>query len=403
MTPMDNFVAKQQEIATAFKAISSLEELVVLLNRIQAWEHDNPYWKQKPRPITVQALKYFLYARQDKYQTFEIPKKSGGTRTIKAPHRYLKMIQRYLNICLLAVFTPAPNVTGFVPGRNVVTNARMHTGKKYVYNLDLKDFFPGISFFRIWAVLTKVPPFRLDPEMARIVANLCCDNRCLPQGAPTSPVLSNAVCMRLDRKLYNLSRMLNFTYSRYADDITISSNEDIFYPQFRTLVFDIIEQEGFEVNLNKERLQKYNVIEDGALIRERQEVTGIIVNQKANVSRAYIKNLRAALHNWQFKGYEQAVAKYQYYYQREKGFVRYRGEIPPFENYLAGKLEYLGMVRGKTDPTYRLLKLQFDTLCMKTDLTADELLEILQTWDEQGIKKAMDQFYNRQNGLAANG
>lgn len=400
---MKFFKDNKQEIAANFKSVTSLKELVRLLNKIQTWEYDNPYWKKTPKPISEKALRYFLYKKKNKYRSFEIPKKSGGTRSIKAPHRYLKMIQRYLNLCFLSVFTPAPNVTGFVPGKNVVTNAAMHTGKKYVYNIDLKDFFPSISFFRVWAVLSKVPPFRLDNEVARIIANLCCDDECLPQGAPTSPILSNAVCMRLDRKLYNLAKEMDFTYSRYADDITISSNTNIFSPEFREKIFTFIKEEGFEVNLKKERLQKNNVVVGGELIRERQEVTGIIVNRKTNVSRSYIKNLRAALHNWELKGYDQAVAKYEYYYQREKGFIRYKGETPPFENYIAGKLEYLGMVRGKEDSTYRLLKIQFDSLCMKAEVEADELLEILEIWEEKGIKKAMDKFYNRQNLLAENG
>ena len=280
---MKFFKDNKQEIASDFKSLTSLKELVRLLNKIQAWEYDNPYWKKAPKPISEKAIRYFLYKKKGKYRNFEIAKKSGGTRSIKAPHRYLKMIQRYLNLCFLSVFTPVPNATGFVPGKNVVTNAAMHTGKKYVYNIDLKDFFPSISFFRVWAVLSKVPPFRLDNEVARLIANLCCDDGCLPQGSPSSPILSNAVCMRLDRKLYNLAREMNFTYSRYADDITISCNVNIFSSEFKEKVFAIIKEEGFEVNLKKERLQKNNVIEDGELIRERQEVTGIIVNQKTNV------------------------------------------------------------------------------------------------------------------------
>jgi RNA-directed DNA polymerase len=284
-----------------------------------------------------------------------------------------------------------------------VTNAAMHVGKKYVYNIDIKDFFPSISFFRIWAVLSKVSPFLLDNEVARVIANLCCEDKCLPQGAPTSPMLSNAVCIRLDRKLYFLSKKMSFTYSRYADDITISSNEDIFSPEFRKTIFEIIEEEGFEINLKKERLQRNNVYDGDKIVRERQEVTGIIVNRKTNVPRSYIKNLRAALHNWDNQGYEKAASRYEYYYKREKGFVRYKGEIPPFENYISGKLEYLGMVRGKDDPTYRLLKVQFDTLCMKSDMEANELLEILQVWDDKGLKKAMDKFYNKQNLLQENG
>lgn len=400
---MKFFEQHKQEISKEFKKLSSVKDLVVLLNKIQAWDHENPYWKHMPEPISEKALKYFLYKKKDKYHIFEIPKKSGDVRTIKSPHRFLKMIQRYLNYCFLSVFSPKPQATGFIPNRSVVTNAAMHVGKKYVYNIDIKDFFPSISFFRVWAVLSKVKPFLLDNEVAGVIANLCCEDQCLPQGAPTSPMLSNVVCIRLDRKLYFLSKKMNFTYSRYADDITISSNEDIFSPEFRKTIFEIIEEEGFEINLKKERLQRNNVKDGDKVVRERQEVTGIIVNRRTNVPRSYIKNLRAALHNWEHQGYAKAASGYEYYYKREKGFVRYKGEIPPFENYISGKLEYLGMVRGKDDPIYRLLKFQFDTLCMKSDPEANELLDILKLWDDKGLKKAMDKFYSKQNLLHENG
>jgi len=126
------------------------------------------------------------------------------------------------------------------------------------------------------------------------------------------------------------------------------------------------------------------------------------VNMKTNVSRDYIRNLRAALNNWQKKGYEKANSQYEHYYKREHGYLRNKTTIPPFENYIAGKLEYLGMVRGKEDEIYRVLKLQFDELCEIQTLDYADFMEILQLWEQQGVKKAVDRFYNRQNAISPN-
>ena len=395
-----------QKIVTKFNKINNPTGFLGLLNELQEWEDKDK--KHARKSITIKAIRYYLYHKKDAYRTFEIPKKSGGTRQITAPDRFLKKIQRLLNIYFLFIFQPYSCVHGFLPQRNVVTNAKKHVGKKYVYNIDIKDFFPSISFFRVWAVLQKVPPFQLDKEIARIIANLCCHQQCLPQGAPTSPILSNIVCMRLDRKFYQLSKKMRFTYTRYADDITISCNENIFTEDFKTQVATILQEEGFSLNPAKERLQRYNVIENGKLIRERQEVTGIIVNEKTNVSRTYIRNLTALLHNWENavgrygrqEGYNKTAKQYEYYYLREKGYTRYNGNIPPMEHYVNGKIEYLGMVRGKDDPTYRWMLLKFDWLCIQQDITSEQIVEILAIWDKDGIEKAMKVFYQRNTDKA---
>ncbi len=388
---------QQQEIVLEFTSCESIEELVGLLNKINNWRSKNPYWTFSKKEITVKALKYFLYSKKNKYSSFEIPKKTGGFRTIQKPHQYLRLVQRLLNICLNACFTPMPTATGFITGRGIVDNAKKHINKKYVYNLDLENFFPSISFHRVKAVLIHVPPFKMDASIANIVANLCCNENALPQGAPTSPTLSNLICKRLDAKLYRLSNEMNFIFSRYADDITISCNKNIFNEEFKEQIYSIIREEGFTINKKKERLQRYNIKkEDGTYIRERQEVTGIIVNEKVNVSRSYIKNLRAILHNWEKQGYEIASAKHQLYYTREKGFLKYNGTIPALEEVVHGKIEYLGMVRGKDDGTYRLMKLQFDNLCVKDrKISKEEFLEIVEIAKTQGIKKATGVFFDR--------
>jgi len=395
---------KGKPISKKLRAASSIEDLADVLNFVQEKlqkKKNTANARYTPKLVTSRILKYHLYSKKSKYQTFNIPKKSGGHRVIQAPNRSLKKIQRLLNHCFQEMYSPYPQTTGFVPKRSVVSNAQHHIGKKYIYNIDLKDFFPRISFLRVWGFLSKVEPFQLDNEVARIIASLCCHEEKLPQGAPTSPTLSNMICMRLDRRFYQLSQKLDFTYTRYADDITISSNENIFSDKFKKRIKEIIGEEGFKLNPKKERLHKYNVVENGILIREKQEVTGIIVNEKTNVNRKYIKDIRAILYNWRvnvdkygfLNGYEKTVAKYQHFYQREKGIIRHKGNIPPMENYLHGKIQYLGMVRGKEDPTYKKMMLKLDSLRLGKEMSLEDLKEILILWKEEGIEKAMNKFY----------
>ncbi len=390
----------KNKIADQFKECNNLKSFAHFLNELYySQESSIKQSKQSnlptERPIIIkrQTLCYFLYKHPTAYHSFAIAKKSGGKRVINAPVPALKRIQRMIKMALESIYTPLPQVTGFVAGKNIVDNARLHLNKKYVYNIDLKDFFPSISWKRIWAVLGKVRPFKINNEVARIIANLCTYKGTLPQGAPTSPILSNMVCLRLDLNLYRLSKKMKFTYSRYADDITISCNHNIFIPSFRQQLFNIIKREGFEVNERKERLQTYNVRQNGKWIREQQRVTGIVVNKKLNLPRHYIRNLRAMIHNWQKYGYQQAAQQFIYYYQREKGFIRNKANMPSFERVVAGKLAFLGMVRGKEDPIYQLLKLKFNKLCTKPLYSEKELKDILEIWQKEGIDAAMKQFY----------
>ena len=184
--------------------------------------------------MSYKALNYFAYHKKElRYRTFAIPKKTPGeTREIKAPVPGLLRVQRLLLRCLTAAFTTCdPAAHGFVPGRSVRSNAEPHVGRRFVLNLDLKDFFPSTSEKRIVAVL-QLPPFALRKPVAALVASLCCDQDSLPQGAPTSPLLTNAVCQRLDRRLRQLARGHYCTYTRYADDLTFSSNRPAFRKRF---------------------------------------------------------------------------------------------------------------------------------------------------------------------------
>lgn len=284
-------------------------------------------------------LTYFKLAvnRKRSYRKFKIRKKSGGFRTILAPKKELKQIQTVLNFILSTIYEPSKDVMGFVNGRSVQDNAACHLNKNYVLNLDLQDFFPSISGRMVEQSLTRL---KVDPFVARVIAEVCtipeekpASNRSyLPQGAPTSPILSNIYCTTLDKRLAGLAKRYHVTYTRYADDMTFSSNHNVYHPEgkFMQELKQIIADNNLLINPNKTRLLKHGT---------RQEVTGLTVGEKVNVSRKYIKNLRALIHQ-----------------------MSYAPTINPHQlNVVHGKLNYLRMVKGKSDSTYR-------TLCIKLNV-----------------------------------
>ena len=159
----------------------------------------------KAHSFLLKQITYYCNPRRTevvRYKDFTIPKKSGGVRNISAPVRGLKSILTSLNTILQAIYEPSKHAMGFVPGRSVVDNAKTHLGQNYVYNIDLQNFFPSIDKSRVWKRLT-LPPFNFTSELADVVAGLCTmriigDNGetryVLPQGAPTSPTLTNIIC-----------------------------------------------------------------------------------------------------------------------------------------------------------------------------------------------------------------
>ncbi|TAH22442.1 MAG: RNA-directed DNA polymerase [Cytophagales bacterium] len=327
-----------------FDTTENIDGLADLLNFVGNTLYEKTFSKKQ---LSKKLLTFFAFKKEDKYQRFTIKKKSGENRFILAPHRYLKLIQKCLNVVLNVVFEPHWASHGFVLDKNIVTNARKHIGKNYVLNVDLEDFFPSISFRRVKTVL-QLPPFNLNDELAFLIANLCCYENSLPQGAPTSPTLSNIVCQKLDRKLARFAKENRVSYSRYADDITFSARTDLFDEDFLNRLKEIILSENFKVNENKTRIQSF---------AQRQIVTGLTVNQKVNVSQQYIKEIRAILNNWEKKGFEQA----QYVFI--KNYIKDNPNIknPSMIEVLRGKLNFLGMVRKK-DNLYQKYFNQFNKL-----------------------------------------
>lgn len=323
-------------------------------------------------PFSIRTVCYYCNPKKEhRYRHFTIKKKTGGERPIDAPVRNLKWIQICLNEIFKAVYTPSQYAVGFAENRSIIDGARMHVGKKYVLNIDLKDFFTSIRQARVWARI-QLPPFNFSRDVANAVAGICSiqmedeENSTaekkeykyvLPQGAPTSPILTNAICDNLDRKLSRLAQRFGLNYTRYADDITFSSNHYVYRKtgKFFTALRDIIEKEGFKINEKKTRLQTRDV---------RQEVTGITVNDKVNVTKKYIKDLRNILYIWGRYGFNDANERFRPKYIADKGHVKdgYANML----NVLKGKFDFLKMVRGSHDLVFQRLNSKFNELYEKS-------------------------------------
>lgn len=346
----------QNPIVAAAKQMETLQDLLNLLNTIKMASLG-----EKGHAFRLKHLKYFIHParNKDRYTTFCIPKKSGGFREISAPNRLLKSFLTYTNVLLLAFYEAPECVTGFVPGKSVVDNAAPHVGKNYVFNMDLKDFFPSIQKSRVWATL-KHHPFHFNDTIADAIAGLCCTEKevdgrlqwVLPQGSPCSPVLTNIVCRNLDRDLYRLAKKFNLTYTRYADDLTFSGNRNVFQPdsEFRVALQEILTKQRLTINEKKTRLQTK---------RDRQEVTGLVVSDRVNVTRDYVRGIDNLLYIWERYGEKAAYVRFLKHYVPKQNL---QSHMPDMRRVLQGKLLYLKMVKGPANEVWRRLQRRFNVL-----------------------------------------
>lgn len=239
--------------------------------------------------------KYFGNERNE-YHHFNILKKSGGLREIEAPSDILKSYQLWIKESILDKIKISEYAKGFKKACSILNNAEKHVGKELVINLDLKDFFPSIQYHQVYRIFAYLG---YTKEVAHLLTQLCTNkNNVLPQGSPASPVISNIVSLKLDKRLSGLAASYECDYSRYADDITFSGNKRI--KKMLPLVKSIITEEGFEVNENKLRLQ-YSF--------QRQEVTGLVVNTSVKISPLLKKELDYAIYYCQKFGVENHMQK----------------------------------------------------------------------------------------------
>lgn len=303
--------------------------------------------------VSYQDLIYWIYRTpiESRYCTFNVNKKNGGKRAIDAPNTNIKILQQKLNQVLQSIYSTKPSVHGFVQGRSVKTNAQQHVERQWVFNVDLKDFFPSINFGRVRGMFM-ARPYSLPEEVATVVAHLCCFKGNLPQGAPTSPVISNMICAKMDSQLQVLAKTSRSTYTRYADDITFSTTRRRFPSEI--VRFDdtgaicvgdtlsqIIENNGFSINDEKVWLRGRH---------QRQVVTGVTVNDFPNLTRKFTSQIRAMLHAW--RTHELPLAEKEW---KTKYYAKHRAPWfiqPSFAQVLKSKIEYLGMIKGRESLTY---------------------------------------------------
>ncbi|HBH6934993.1 TPA: retron Ec67 family RNA-directed DNA polymerase/endonuclease [Enterobacter cloacae] len=300
--------------------------------------------------IPLQLLTYVLHGRYkyklENYRSFTLTKRNGGERLINAPVNELKSIQRKLSLvlqdCQRVISILEGHRThqkeiksiahGFIKGKSIISNATPHRNKKFVLNIDLQDFFGSIHYGRVYGFFLTNKYFQLNEDIARAIANLACYEGKLPQGAPTSPVISNLIAGILDIKISTLAHRHKLYYTRYADDITFSTNQKEFpssiaYEDKGIVVIghalnSIIQKHGFKINTSKNRLQYKN---------SRQDVTGLIVNTKINIRNEYRNRVRVLWHKVQ-------NGKEIYAIQGDK-------DDKKNINYLVGVLSYIYHVR----------------------------------------------------------
>lgn len=253
--------------------------------------------------IPRKQLSYILYVKgiNNLYTSFEIYKKNGGIRKINAPLEGLKDIQKKL---AEALYNHKKKKWGntdkishaFEINKGIITNAENHRNKRFVLNIDLEDFFDSFHFGRVRGFFNKNNRFLLPIEVATVIAQISCYEGKLPQGAPSSPIITNLICEILDHRILKIAKQYKLDYTRYADDLTFSTNDKNFLElqtEFYIKVSEEIIRAGFKINVKKTRLQ---------LRDSRQVVTGLVVNKKINVNRVYYKETRAMAHQFYKQG-----------------------------------------------------------------------------------------------------
>jgi RNA-directed DNA polymerase len=286
------------------------------------------------------------------YREAVIRKKSGGVRRLQIPHKELKKWQGSLQFFLQSfyqIIRPS-EVHGFcaqftpyrqgVPNRSpIAENALPHVGKKWVLNIDLADFFPGITARQVREMFISL--LKWPEDLANLATLLCTYRGTLPSGAPSSPVISNLVFWETDQLIRQLCKQQGVQYTRYADDLTFSGEQEL-SSDFCLDVICILQAQGFRVNEKKVRMKRAG---------RRQMVTGLVVNDRVNVPRDLMKRVRAMLFDVGKNGV--VIASFRHFREvsteREKLFLRR----------LWGYIQFIGQIRGAGDPKYRRFRKAF--------------------------------------------
>ena len=344
--------------------------------------------------ISFLEFKKIRWYRGRMYQYFSISKSPNKFRFISTPDHRLKMLQRKISDKLSRIYKPRNPVHGFIADRSVKTNALSHIRRRFVLNIDIKEFFPEITEKRVKGLLNSLG---INSHVVDIITTICCNNGHLPQGAPSSPVLSNMICFRLDKQLMAIAKKTRCIYTRYADDITFSSHQppialfkatlppsgrfspDLLAPEFH----DAFTRNGFVINPDKMHYaDRYS----------RRIVTGLKVNELLNVDRRYVRNIRAAIHSVEKLGVVRAEQKF-----REK-----HGGCSGLAAHLQGKIAFLIHIKGRPDPVVRSIILKYNTCFPKMKLKIDPTLAEMRdrsVWIVENDRRQGSAFFLKDVGL----
>jgi RNA-directed DNA polymerase len=349
----------------------------------------------------------------NEYHEFEVRNRKGGIRRVQAPNESLKAIQDKLLMYLNAIhvtnfndlqphsFAYTKTISNKKPNqrsKNIVSNAQLHIEKKLVVNIDIMNFFNSITNTHL-ETLFKSYPFYFTDKISDLLIKIVSKNNNLPVGAPTSPVISNMIMLKLDQEFMNIP---NVTYSRFSDDITFSTNR--FEKNEVQLLInhakETLTQYGFQMNPKKVKIMRNT---------DQQLVSGLIVNEKVNVPRTYIRKIKAIMHNVQVKGWSEAAIDYYNKNGRRSNFKKISNEficsyilldayyshlnINSFEGSLDGMINHVGYVRGKKDEVFLKLKDDFDAL--RKNIVAHEKTPVQKCFITKATaKNLMKHIYN---------
>jgi hypothetical protein len=309
------------------------------------------------------AIEYALFQiRTINYTKKYISKKNGSLRELNIPPEFVMRIQKNFNSLLQKLYSPPAPIHGFVENKsgiikNILTNANQHIKKQVVLNVDIENFFTSINFGRVRGLFL-AEPFNTTEKIATKLAQLVINENQLPQGAPTSPTISNLISLKMDHQFIRLAKRYKMVFTRYADDITFSSHrKNINVQEVIEEIEKIVNTNGFSLNPQKTRAQ-YPF--------QSQTVTGLKVNQKINVDRKYIRQIRSMLFSWNTLGLDKATLVHFEKFNKQSTKYISEDKTSSYKKIVLGKIHFLGQILGKDNPnfvrfihTYHLLESNF--------------------------------------------
>jgi RNA-directed DNA polymerase len=269
------------------------------------------------------------------YREFKIPKKRGGHRVISSPYPALLECQRWINEYILSKVKNHHSCHGFAKKRSIISNASQHLNKRQLLKVDIKNYFSSIEINKVISVFKNLS---YSQNVSFYLARLCTLNNVLPQGAATSPSLSNIISFYMDKRLHNLSKKYNISYTRYADDMTFSGN---YIPvKFISIINEIINECGFILNHDKTRLST----KSGKRI-----VTGIsVAGHELKIPRNYKRKLRQEIHYIKEYGYYSHLSKKKirdpFYLNKILGKLNYWNQVEPNNSFVLEAIEYFNNI-----------------------------------------------------------